>query len=144
MNFFQTILSKNSNNVKYLLLLFFGLAMIWDLVIRYQYGAYLNFNLKWVDLEYTSLLLLIFINPRGIRIIVVSVFLVFIYFATSIKFFYPMSNLPYSLIYRNIFSELRVESNIAYIVHMILYLMFIYIMMKPNVTNKINNDLLDQ
>ena len=118
--------------------------MIWDLVIRYQYGADLNFNLKWVDLEYTSLLLLIFINPRGIRIIVVSVFLVFIYFATSIKFFYPMSNLPYGLIYRNIFSELRVESNIAYIVHMILYLMFIYIMMKPNVTNKINNDLLDQ
>jgi hypothetical protein len=118
--------------------------MIWDLVERYHYRAVLNFKLKWVDIEYIFLLLLIFMNPKGIRIIVVSVFLVLIYFSTVSMFFYPMSNLPLSLIHRNIFYEIKVDSSIVYIVHMILYLMFIYSMTKPNEINELNNDLIDQ
>jgi hypothetical protein len=144
MNIFQNIISKNSNKVKYLLLLFFALAMIWDLVDRYHYRAELKFHIKWVDIEYIFLLLLIFINPKGIRIIVVSVFLVLIYFSTVTMFFFPMSGLPYSLIHRNIFYEIKVDSSIVYIMHMILYLMFIYSMTKPKVINKLNNDLIDQ
>lgn len=144
MNIFQNIISKNNNKVKYLLLLFFALAMIWDLIKRYHYRAELNFDLKWVDIEYIFLLLLIHINPKGIRIIVVSVFLVLIYFSTVSMFFYHMSNLPHSLILRNIFSEFNLDSSIVYIVHMALYLMFIYSMIKTDVLNHLNENLLDQ
>lgn len=144
MNILQNIISKNNTKVKYLLLLFFALAMIWDMIKRYHYRAELNFDLKWVDLEYIFLLLLIFINPKGIRIIVVSVFLVLIYFSTVSMFFYHMSNLPLSLILRNIFSEFNLDSSIVYFVHMALYLMFIYSMTKPKAMNKLNNDLIDQ
>jgi hypothetical protein len=144
MNIFQNILSKNGGRIKYLLILFFALAMIWDLVERYHYRAELNFRLKWVDIEYLFLLLLIFMNPKGIRIIVVSVFLVLIYFSTVSMFFYHMSNLPHSLILRNIFSEFNLDSSIVYIVHMALYLLFIYSMIKTDVLNHLNDNLLDQ
>ncbi len=144
MNIFQNLISKNSNKIKYLLLLFFALSMILDLVKRYQYMDTLGFQIMWVDVEYLVLLMLIFINPKGIRMIVISVFLVLIYFSTVSMFFYHMSTLPLSLILRNIFSEFNLDSSIVYIVHMIFYIIFIYSMMKPKEVNDLNNDLIDQ
>ena len=118
--------------------------MILDLVKRYQYKNTLGFEILWVDIEYLVLLMLIFINPKGIRMIVISVLLVLIYFSTVAMFFYPRSSLPLSLIHRNIFYKIMFDSSIVYVAHIILYIMFIYSMAKPKKANEINNDLIDQ
>lgn len=140
MSIFKTLLSKNKNSVKFALIFFFSLALIWNLVERFQYIENLGFKIYWSDIELFILINLIVLNPKGIRFIVISVIMVLIFFSTQSMFFSHMSGLPLSLLFRNIFTHLKLDSSIVYLIHLVIYSTFIYSMIKPFETNKKTND----
>jgi len=131
MSIFKTLLSKNKNSVKFALIFFFSLALIWNLVERFQYIENLGFKIYWSDIELFILINLIVLNPKGIRFIVISIFLVLIFFSTQSMFFSHISGLPLSLLFRNIFAQLKLDSSIVYLIHLVIYSTFIYSMFKP-------------
>ena len=145
MSILQTLVSKNKNSVKVALILFFATAILLDLIERFQYRDIKEFKIGRTNIELCVLIILIFLNPKGIRIIVSSTFLFLIYFLISTMFFSHQSNLSLSLLFRKLFYEINVDSRIIYLSHLGLYLTFLFLMMKPEgMTNKATDDLLDQ
>lgn len=144
MSIFKTLISKNKNSVRFALLFFFSLALIWNLVERFQYYEILGFKIYLSDIELFILINLIVLNPKGIRFIVILIFLVLIFFSTQSMFFSHMSGLPLSLLFRNIFAHFKLDSSIVYLIHLVFYSTFIYLMIKPfGLKQNENNEILE-
>lgn len=142
MNIAQVIVSKNKNVVKYILALFFATALISETSHRYYYRANLEFSFSWTEIELFVLVILILINMRGIRIVVLSVLMLLIFLSTKSMFFEHLSHVPRTLLLRDIFRVLKLDSSVVYIVHIALYTMFIYFMVKHK--SVLEQDIIDQ
>lgn len=143
-NMWKGLILKNSKKVKLILALFFIFSLLIETVNRYYHRAALDFDFSWTEIELFILIVMIFLNPKGIKIIVSVVLLILIFFATQSVFFQHTSNIPRSLLLRDVFKRTEMDKSIIYIIHMIVYFNFLYLMFKMKNNSKLETELLDQ
>lgn len=144
MSILQTLLSKNNKTVKYSLALFFLVALLGEMIHRYHYRAELEYKLSWAEMELMVLIALIFINPKGIKIIGIGVFVLLISMSTKSVIFEVHSRVPSTLLLRDILHFLKIDKSIVYLMHLVIYLLFIYFMLEPKNKSRREIDLIDQ
>lgn len=136
---------KNDRLAKYALLLFFGVAYVSNLIFRLKWHSILQNEFRWrlIDLEFMLLLMLIFLNPKGIKLLVSLVVLFLIVFTTYFEFL-PMSGYIFTLIYKDLIYllDIQLDSGLFYILHMMAYLGCIVMMFLKK--RRIESEMIDQ
>jgi hypothetical protein len=121
MNWF---LRKNANHNKILFLIFFSVALVTETIHRYHYRAELNFKLSEFEIELMLLIGLILLNPKGIKIILLAVFILLIGLSTrNLILFHEASK---SLLLKDAISFSQLDALWIYSIHQIIYLYFAY------------------
>lgn len=139
----EILLTKNSGAIRLLFLLFFGIALLTELINRYHYSFELRFRFTFRDLELATLLVLTLFNPRGIKLVLALILLFLMSLTAYLMLFSHLSGFPSILIFKDLLRFLHVPHNLFYLLHILLFSsMLIALFYGKRVTN--NEQLIDQ
>lgn len=122
MNGNNSFFQKNQSATKFALGILFAIAFMLNTYHRSLYQAELAFRLNFYELTLLLSSVLIFVNPKGIKILVLLVFAYASSVATKDIFESARSGLPRGLFFRDFCGDLNFDSSIVYISHMVLYI----------------------
>jgi len=117
-------LQKNANRNKIRFLLFFSVALFTEIIHRYYYRAELNFQLSEAEIALALLIGLILLNPKGIRAILLAVFILLIILSTRSLILFHLSGVPKSLLLKDVLSPFKLNATLVYSLHLIIYSYF--------------------
>lgn len=144
MTIFQSLVAKNNQIFKYILVLIFSLALLSDLAYKLQFRSTLGFHISWFQIELFVLIGLLFFNFKGIKIIVSCVLLFLLISITITEFVGHLSTLSIFLILKNVFQYFDVDSSIIFLFHVLMYITLLFFMfIKPSKLQN-NKELIDQ
>ena len=128
---------KNSKTVKLILTLFFACSLIIETTNRYHYSSELIFKFNQFEILLFILIILIWLNIKGIKIIVSFTYLLLIFLSTKHIFYHHSPTIPTTLLLKVIFNKLNLDVYLAYLLHLFLYFYFIYLMFKIRIKSNI-------
>lgn len=124
MNFTDQFLQKNTPLMKRVFLLFFSVSLILEMPNRYYYRAASGFTISEAEIACMLLIILLIINLKGIRIIVLGVFILLITLSIRNMLLFHTTNRE-SLPLSRVFSLFASNQELTFFIHQILYIFLI-------------------